>query len=144
MKASVLIWFVFFVQYAMAQNIAITGTINNADTVKISVMHESEIVSAHRTSASVYSIFLGEKEFYTIRFEVKGRPVKYLHVFCYKIEKPLTIIQNVNFNNRVNMLLRIEKGGASGGILRKKKLQYAQPKEFRNFWGEQAAWKKEF
>lgn len=129
---------------AHSQHIAITGTATGVDTLRITIMSEGEVLSVNRSAGSVYSIMVGGKDFYVIRFDAEGKPPKYIHLFCYKIDTPVAIVQNVNFRYRTNLLIRLEKAERSKGFFWKKRMQKGEPQEFRYYWGEQASWRSEF
>ena len=117
-------------QSALAQHVVVSGALIRGDTVMITVMNEGRVLSQTQTAAEVYSLFLGEHDFYTIRFETSGYEPKYLHFFTYNITKPTTIAQDVDFGNRVNMILWVE--GRRGKAM----------KEIRTLWGAHARWKE--
>ena len=118
---------------ATAQHIAITGGVYNADSMRITVYHGGKIVSEQEVYSRVYTIFLGDYEYYEIKFESNAR-TKTLHFFCYNIKDPITIEQSVHFNNQTNLIIWYWRSAPASNKLKIEK----------TIWGAHASWKDEF
>lgn len=115
------------------QHIALTGGIFNADSMRITVYHGGKVVSTQHVVGRVYSIFLGDNNFYEIWYESNDR-IKILHFFCYNIKDPVSIEQNVHFANQVNCIMWYWRSDPNSSKL----------KIERTYWGPHASWKDEF
>lgn len=118
---------------ASAQHIAISGGVFNADSMRITVYHGGHIISSQEVYSQVYTIFLGEYDYYEIEFESNSR-IKILHFFCYNIKEPITITQDVHFNNQTNVIIWYWRSDPGS-----KKLNIE-----KTMWGAHASWKDEF
>lgn len=132
------ILFVLWATLSGAQNIVISGGLFDCDTVDIYILHDTEIVDHQRESSSVYSIKLGVEDYYTIKFVREDGETKLLHFYCYNIDIPVVIPQNVNFSNDVNLILWVWR------FKNKRGKGMATFDTERTFYGKQASWKQEF
>lgn len=118
---------------AATQHIAITGGVYNADSMRITVYHGGKVISTQEVYSRVYTIFLGDYEYYEIKFESNARE-KILHFFCYNIKDPMTIEQSIHFNNKTNIIIWYWRSDPKS-----KKLKIE-----KTMWGAHASWKDEF
>jgi len=137
MRLTTSILFIFLASFLGAQNIVISGGLFDCDTVDIYMLHDGAVVDHQREASSVYSIKLGVEDYYIIKFVRQDGEEKLLHFYCYNIDSPTVIPQNVHFSNKVNVILWIWR-------FRNKRGKDATHEIERTFYGEQASWKQEF
>ena len=132
------ILFVLSATFSGAQNIVISGGLFDCDTVDIYILHDAQVIDHQREASSVYSIKLGVEDYYIIKFVRQDGDTKLMHFYCYNIDVPTVIPQNVNFSNDVNMILWVWRFKNKRG----KGLPTFETQ--RTFYGKQASWKQEF
>lgn len=139
MKKLIIAIFSLFLAISLnAQNIVISGGLLDCDTVDIYILHDAQVIDRQREASSVYSIKLGVEDYYIIKFVRQDGETKLLHFYCYNIDVPTVIPQNVNFSNKVNMILWVWRFKNKRG----KGIPTFETE--RTFYGKQASWKQEF
>jgi len=122
MKGFLLIFFTLTCQILTGQNAFLFGEILDSDSTRIEIWHDGDkILDIHITEV-FYSLQLGEREHYTIKFSSEGR-IKYMHVINvgYLTEKIETDIDFRRFEHDIVWKKRYTHSGVNFDIYRTKR-----------------------